>query len=192
MQLLNVRRSSLPHTLGASEQEGGNLLHTASALLLVTVCLVSVAHTLSADGRLVEWLSAYPLASLDAADAAAIASAIGLAAGPTAALAVTGCGVALGCGGRQGGVLVITSSLVLLLADATWLWAGPLGLRWGDLAPLGSGTLPDRWQGLPSPLMVVSSTFLLQFPLKLTICIATAYSLARTQHRGTVSSMGVV
>lgn len=192
VQLLNVRRSSLPHTLGASEQEGGNLLHTASALLLVTVCLVSVAHTLSADGRLVEWLSAYPLASLDAADAAAIASAIGLAAGPTAALAVTGCGVALGCGGRQGGVLVITSSLVLLLADATWLWAGPLGLRWGDLAPLGSGTLPDRWQGLPSPLMVVSSTFLLQFPLKLTICIATAYSLARTQHRGTVSSMGVV
>ena len=186
VQLLNVRRSSLPHTPVASVQEDGNLLHTASALLLVTVCLVSVAHTLSADGWLVEWLSAYPLASLDAADAAAIAIATGLAAGPTAALAVTGCGVALGSGGRRGGVLVIASSLALLLVDATWLWAGPLGLRWGDLAPLGSGTLPDRWQALPSPLMVVASTFLLQFPLKLTICVTTTYSLARGQHRGTV------
>ena len=186
VQLLNVRRSSLPHTPVASVQEDGNLLHTASALLLVTVCLVSVAHTLSADGWLVEWLSAYPLASLDAADAAAIAIATGLAAGPTAALAVTGCGVALGSGGRRGGVLVVASSLVLLLVDATWLWAGPLGLRWGDLAPLGTGTLPDRWQALPSPLMVVASTFLLQFPLKLTICVTTTYSLARGQHRGTV------
>ena len=184
VQLLNVRRPPLPHELVASVQEGGNLLHAASALLLITVCLVSVAHTLSADAWLVEWLSVYPLASLDAADAAAIAMAIGLAAGPTAALAVKGCGVALGSGGRQSGVLVIASSLALLLADATWLWAGPLGLRWGDLAPLGSGTLPDRWQVLPSPLMALASTFLLQFPLKLTICVTTAYGLARIQHRG--------
>ena len=184
VQLLNVRRPPLPHELVASVQEGGNLLHAASALLLITVCLVSVAHTLSADAWLVEWLSVYPLASLDAADAAAIAIAIGLAAGPTAALAVKGCGVALGSGGRQSGVLVIASSLVLLLADATWLWAGPLGFRWGDLAPLGSGTLPDRWQVLPSPLMALASTFLLQFPLKLTICVTTAYGLARIQHRG--------
>ena len=146
VRLLNVRRPPSQHELVASVQEGGNLLHKASALLLGTVCLVSTAHTLSADVWFVQWFSAYPLASLDAADADAIAIAVGLAAGPTAALAVAGCGVALGNGGRQGSVLVLASSFVLLLVDATWLWAGPLSLRWGDFAPLGSGALPDRWQ----------------------------------------------
>ena len=163
-----------------------------SVTLLVGASLVSVAHTLSADGNLVEMLSAHPLAPLDADAAAATALATALAAGPTAALAVAGCGVALGGGGRQGGALVVASSLLLLLADAAWLGAGPLGVRWADLALLGGGTLPARWQGLPSPLMAAASTFLLQIPLKATICVATTYGLARTQPRGTVyASVGV-
>ena len=65
-------------------------------------------------------------------------------------------------------------------------------MRWADLALLGGGTLPARWQGLPSPLMAAASTFLLQIPLKATICVATTYGLARTQPRGTVyASVGV-
>ena len=188
VRLLNARRPASQHELVASVQKGSNLLHIASALLLGTVCLVSAAHTLSVDAQHVEWLSAYSIASLDAADAAALAIAIGLATGPTAALAVAGCGVALGSGGRWGSVLVIASSLVLFLIDATWLGAGPLRLRWGDLTPLGSGAFPDRWQGLPPPLMGVASTFLLQLPLKLAICIATTYRLsmddsAPTEHQ---------
>ena len=88
-------------------------------------------------------------------------------------------------------MLVVASSLLLLLADAVWLGAGPLGLRWADLAALGGGTLPARWQGLPPPLMAAASTFLLQIPLKVTICVATTYGLAR-QPRGTVyASVGV-
>ena len=57
-------------------------------------------------------------------------------------------------------------------------WAGPLGVTWADLAPLKDGALPARWHELPPPLMGAASTFLLQLPLKLAICVAAAYRVS--------------
>ena len=175
-RLLATRRA--PSRLELAADERGSFLYTASCMLLVSACVANASSTLLSDEWLGEWLFAEsyaPAAALDASHEAAVALALGVAAGPTAVLAAAGCAVALGSGGRRGGALLISSALALLCVDCVWLVAGPLALGWEDVARLRELGIPGRWQLLPPPLVGAASTLLLQVPLKLTIAVATAY-----------------
>ena len=175
-RLLATRRA--PSRLELAADERGSFLYTASAMLLASACVANASSTLLSDEWLSEWFFAEsyaPAAALDSSHEAAVALALGVAAGPTAALAAAGCAIALGSGGRRGGALLIGSALALLVVDCVWLVAGPLALGWEDAARLRELGIPARWQLLPPPLVGAASTLLLQVPLKLAIAVAAAY-----------------
>ena len=169
---------------------GSGVLFTLSATLLLvasvsTAGLTTVAAAVPTAGS----GAAVAIHEADAADSTDSGLlAISLATGPSAALAVLGCGLALGSGGRRLELLISAAAFLASTADASWLIFGPLRLSPTDLVALIEGRISDYWAQLPARLVVPVVSLLLQAPLQLGLCIGAAHNSCTHQAAGLSSS----
>ena len=101
--------------------------------------------------------------------------ALGLAAGPPAAIAVLGCALALGAGGKRLAALLAAAAFSAAVANCGWLSFGPLGFSFADLTALAEGHAATRWASLPQAIMVPAVVLLLEAPLELGVAAGAAY-----------------
>lgn len=101
------------------------------------------------------------------------AQTVGLIATPAGVLAVLGCALALGSGGATGARLLSATSLLGLVAAATWL--SSLGLDLAGLASLASGVLLTSTVNFSWQLQACSAVLLAQATLVGGIGVASAY-----------------